>query len=298
MAGIRRRMANFQSPQAAAVCAAFKARADDVFIATYPKCGTTWMQQIVHSLRTGGDMDFGEITQVVPWLELAHDLGQDPNAPQRATPRAFKTHLNGERVPTGARHIYIIRDPRDVVVSFFRFYEGWVFEPGSIDLETFSHEFFLKGSQSGTYWHHLASWWPRISSPRTLMFSYEEMNADPSRAVTAVAQFLDIDDVQTIRRAEQLSSFETMRAHAHLFDDNLVRRFRNAACGLPGDATTSKVRTGTVGASRNMLSASTLRQFDTMWRRHLTVPLGIESYDDACRLIREHRTRVHGGAQV
>jgi len=37
---------------------------------TPPKCGTTWMQQIVHGLRTRGSMDFNEITRVVPFLYL------------------------------------------------------------------------------------------------------------------------------------------------------------------------------------------------------------------------------------
>ena len=37
-------------------------RASDVFINTYPKSGTTWLQQIIHSLRSRGDMSFEEIT--------------------------------------------------------------------------------------------------------------------------------------------------------------------------------------------------------------------------------------------
>jgi len=45
---------------------AFKPRPTDVFIATYAKAGTTWMQQIVHGLRTNGSMAFEEITEVVP----------------------------------------------------------------------------------------------------------------------------------------------------------------------------------------------------------------------------------------
>ena len=39
-------------------------RQGDVFVCTYPKCGTTWMTQICHQLRTGGDEAFGEITEV------------------------------------------------------------------------------------------------------------------------------------------------------------------------------------------------------------------------------------------
>ncbi len=44
---------------------AYQARPTDVFIATYPKCGATWLQQMLHCLR-GGDMNFVEITAVVP----------------------------------------------------------------------------------------------------------------------------------------------------------------------------------------------------------------------------------------
>ncbi|MEO1935709.1 MAG: sulfotransferase domain-containing protein [Myxococcales bacterium] len=45
-----------------------KERPSDIFLATYPKCGTTLIQQIVHGLRTVGDMDFRDISGVVPWL--------------------------------------------------------------------------------------------------------------------------------------------------------------------------------------------------------------------------------------
>jgi len=44
----------------------FVPRASDIVIASYAKCGTTWLQQMVHSLRTGGDLDFDDISRVVP----------------------------------------------------------------------------------------------------------------------------------------------------------------------------------------------------------------------------------------
>ena len=65
----------------------FKPRPDDVFVVTPPKCGTTWMQQIVHQLRSGGDMSFHEISDVVPYLEHAYDTGIEIEAEHNFQPR-------------------------------------------------------------------------------------------------------------------------------------------------------------------------------------------------------------------
>ena len=65
----------------------FKPRPDDVFVVTPPKCGTTWMQQIVHQLRSDGDMSFDEICDVVPHLEHAYDTGIDIEGEQNFQPR-------------------------------------------------------------------------------------------------------------------------------------------------------------------------------------------------------------------
>src|SRR5213593_4848538 len=113
----------------------FRPRPMDVLIATYPKCGTTWLQQIVHGLRTRGSMDFDEITAVVPWIELAFDLGTDLDAPQVAQPHAFKTHLPLTEVPKGSR-----------------------FEPGTIPFGSFAREFFMSRESGRRYWRHVSSW--------------------------------------------------------------------------------------------------------------------------------------------
>lgn len=50
-------------------------RPTDVLIAPFGKSGTTWLQQIFHQLRTAGDMDFDDISRVVPWIETAPIAG-------------------------------------------------------------------------------------------------------------------------------------------------------------------------------------------------------------------------------
>ena len=49
----------------------YRPRPSDIVISPYGKCGTTWLQQTFHTLRTGGDMDFDDISRVVPWIETA-----------------------------------------------------------------------------------------------------------------------------------------------------------------------------------------------------------------------------------
>ena len=106
-------------------------RPDDVFIATFFRSGTTWMQQIVKLLRSGGQPDGVKLDRSIPWLEILDSnlgklLGYTPDmatSSDALSPRAFKSHLPYELVPGGlphttpAKYIYVMRNPKDVCVS-------------------------------------------------------------------------------------------------------------------------------------------------------------------------------------
>ena len=220
---------------------AFRPRPSDLFIATYAKAGTTWMQQIVHGLRTGGDMAFGEITEVVPWVEMAFDLGLDPEAEQVANPRAYKTHLSWPDVPKGGRYIAIVRHPYDIVLSLYRFMDGWFFETGSIGLDEFIRRDVLAERRGEDYWGHVLSWWQVRGREDVLLLTYESMKADLDGTVRRVADWIGLPpESPHIAVATAQASFDYMKAHAHQFDDNLVRRKRDPACGLPPGGDSNK----------------------------------------------------------
>lgn len=259
---------------------AFKPRGSDLFIATYAKAGTTWMQQIVHGLRTGGDMDFGEITEVVPWVEMAVDLGLDAEAEQKADPRAFKTHLNWTDVPKGGRYIAIVRHPYDIALSLYRFMDGWHFESGSISLDQFVREDFAEDEEGGGYWRHTLSWWQQRGRDDVLFLTYEGMKADLPGTVRRVAAFMGIDpESANVGVATQQASFDFMKAHAGQFDDNLVRRMRDAACGLPEGGESNKVSSGNSGGGKLALDASLRALLDARWREQITPSTGLADYE-------------------
>lgn len=275
------RLALFRTEAGNDYAAAFKPRASDVLINTYPKTGTTWMQQIIHGLRTSGDMDFAEITQVVPWIEMAYDMGIDLTADHRGEPRAFKTHYAFHETPEDARHIYIIRDPRDVAVSMYHFFEGWFFVPGTIDFATFTTEFFINGSKSGTYWDHVASWWPERHRENVLFLAYENMKKDLPGTVQRVVEFTGVDaSPEDIEIATRQSTAEFMKAHEGQFDDNLLVAARNPAMGLPLDASSSKVRDGKPGGHKAHVTEELEAELDAVWSRVVETKFGFKTYND------------------
>lgn len=280
VAEMLQRVACMITPDGMGRAFAFQPRPDDVFIAPFPKSGTTWLQQIVHTLRTGGDMAFGEITEVIPWLELAHDMGLDVAADQRARPRTFKTHLDWGHVPKGARYILSVRDPRDVLVSQFHFWNGWFYEAGSVSIDDIAMGLFLNPQVPFSYWRHLQSWWPQRHRPDVLMLCYETMLGDPAAAIRRIADFIGVPlDDALLRLTLEHASVDFMRTHARQFDDHLVREARDVACGLPpSDSGGHKVRSGRAGGHTTMLSDTVRAALDAAWQREIAGPLGLPDY--------------------
>ena len=259
---------------------AYRPRSSDIVISPYGKCGTTWLQQTFHTLRTGGDMAFDDISRVVPWIETSRMLGIDLEAPQRAEPRGFKSHLAYDQLPKGARYVVALRDPKDALVSMYRFMEGWFLEPGAVSIGQFCTERWMKGgAEGGGYWSHLVSWWAQRDNPHVLLLSYEQMTRDPAAHIRRLAAYCDIPlNEALLALTLERSSLAFMLAHKDRFDDFLMRSHSEASCNLPQGSDSAKVRKGGVGGHHHELPAEVAALLDAEWSRRVTPKLGFADF--------------------
>ncbi|XP_049266693.1 sulfotransferase 1C2A [Rhipicephalus sanguineus] len=204
----------------------YKPRPDDVFVATYPKCGTTWTQYLILSILKKGDppktsMDF---MLASPFLEL---MGAEA-AEKMARPGVLKIHLPFNKAPYSehAKYICVARNPYDVCVSFYYHTKG--FTPKSVKDVSFAafHEMFISGKLSwGDYFDHLLSWYEQRDRPNVLFLTYEEAKKDTARWALKIADFLGAEYGEDLHKQPGLlhkvlgaCSLENMRC---VFNDSM-----------------------------------------------------------------------------
>lgn len=209
----------------------FRAREDDVWIVSYPRSGTTWMQYLVH-LRLGRSTDFVHIDDVCPWFERGLAIGSRTarDLESQRTPRVFKSHLLPQWTPPIGRFIYLRRDPADVVHSYHALYRDYLGYRGS-RIE-FARRLFAGDVQYGSWLTHVEAW-ERETRRRVLHVDYALLREDPIATMRAVSHHLHLSaDEAAIARACEGASLETMRAHQGKFDHaTLLLRERGVSPG-------------------------------------------------------------------
>ncbi|KAM6967543.1 sulfotransferase family 2, cytosolic sulfotransferase 3 [Aplochiton taeniatus] len=173
----------------------FPVQDSDLFVVTYPKSGTTWMQEIIPLVLNGGDLTPVQTIpnwDRVPWLEETRTaLVMD----SLTSPRAMVSHMPYHLMPSAfysskSKVIYVTRNPKDVMVSSFHFHKmaSFLEDPGTF--EEFMGKFLSGQVIFGKWTEHVKSWRNPELGNRILYITYEEMVQDLSGAVNRFSNFL------------------------------------------------------------------------------------------------------------
>jgi hypothetical protein len=203
----------------------FQSRPDDVWVATYPRSGTTWTQELVWLINNDLDYETAskvQLTERFPFFEfhifmhdetkeifLAENAGKEENLKairdaatpayefmkEWQSPRYFKTHFPFSLMPpsvaeNGSKVIYVARNPQDVVVSYFHLNRLYRTQGYQNNFETFYDYFENDLLAWSPYWAHIKEGWAHRHDDNVLFLFYEEMNKDFPDTIRKVAKFL------------------------------------------------------------------------------------------------------------
>ncbi|KMY96082.1 uncharacterized protein Dsimw501_GD11783, isoform A [Drosophila simulans] len=199
-----------------------KLRDDDVWIVTLPKCGTTWMQELLWLLLNNCDFE-GALAKDqelrTPFLEFGYSVFQDLNRSfgpieELKSPRLIKSHLPLALLPSklwegNNKVVYVSRSPLDSYVS--RYYHGVSFGSNyGKTLHQYFDEWLASDDFPTEFIEHAHEFYQLRNEPWVFYTSFEMMKKDLRGVINDVSRFLNkpINDQQMEKLLKHLSFSE------------------------------------------------------------------------------------------
>ena len=162
-------------------------RPADIILASYPKSGNTWLKSLLVTLIEGTPPDLDRLERLVPYV----GLGDPPE--MIAGSRLLKTHEAFS--PAYRRGIFVLREGREVAVSYFHATRRWRGQGSLARFEAFLPSLLDGRIDHYTPWQdHSLSWLRAVhASPRWLCLAYSDLRRDPLSTLARVADFLELE---------------------------------------------------------------------------------------------------------
>ena len=199
----------------------FQAEKDDIFICSYMKSGTTWLQHIVWLITHHGQEYFkGKLTSSIPFLDF-QEPGLAEHMKTNNLTRIFKTHLPQKWVPyhTEAKYLYVARNPKDILPSWSNHLQGFEKYAGKdVSVPTLFKYHMADEVPYASQVKHIGEWYQKRNEHNVLFLYYKDMKTNPRAEILKIANFLNREygkklsenDEILLREIVEKSSFEYM----------------------------------------------------------------------------------------
>ncbi|QNN43937.1 sulfotransferase domain-containing protein [Pedobacter roseus] len=189
---------------------------NDIYISTFMKSGTTWMQMILYQLTSHGEMDFKHIYEISPWLELY--MERDQRIKFKSSLMFFKTHLDYRLFPRkfSGKFIVVLRNGMDASVSQYHHFKDWGM-PNLTFQESF-HKFFAGDSGHKNWFEYTRRWMENRKKLNILYIKYEDLIANFEEVLLKIADFCGLSiNEDEMPRILKKCSFDYMKLHEDKF---------------------------------------------------------------------------------
>jgi hypothetical protein len=188
----------------------------DIYLVSYPKSGNTWLRYLMaQAIWPELDSpDLKNLAAYIPSYGLLEDIGfmKDLAAPCNSLSHRLIKHHTAYN-PDAERHmkmaIYLLRDGRDALVSYWHFCNQR--DSTSVPFEEF---LVASASKPGYYgpWQDHVDGWINSNTRSLLVIRYEDMLADPAATLDKALKFSGLSiDHAIIERAVEKSAFDAMK---------------------------------------------------------------------------------------
>ena len=226
-------------------------KSGDIIVVSFPKCGTTWTEQCVLLLLSGGNKELlnpankntyqpGVSTIGKLWPEPTVDQGPEVecptgsevspisledfnNAPQ---PRVIKSHAQSRillgckqqglaQLPEGVKVLIVSRNPLDACV--FSYYHSFNPHKSGWPFDAWATVWLAGMASFGDYFQWVRGWYDDLlrNPSRGMWLQYEDMQATPREQIIKIAAYLEIPVTDTLVDAVlEHSSFDSMKQQA------------------------------------------------------------------------------------
>lgn len=251
-------------------------REDDIFIATYPKTGTHWINEIVYMvMKEAAEYDTNPKEQSMLEWQTPESLASLPS-PRVLNGHMLPYHLPKQVVPKKVKVIHVMRNPKDVAVSFFNFSKNLPLILPAMDnkpFETFSEFLPYFTGEYGVFWpmsifeyYNEMEKFIQDHPGQILHLCFEDMKKNPVEAVEQVAKFLNkYLSKELMADIAEKCSFKNLKKA----DDKLKEDIKFSTVKVPFKIETPQMyRKGEVGDWKNHFTVAENEQFDKLLNEH------------------------------
>ena len=209
--------------------------------------------------------DIWDRVPLVDFLQPEKEFGIDV-VERMPSPRIFKSHLpvwslEKKIMETQCKAIYIARNPKDTLVSYYHMIK-LMFPEIMTDWSLFFDLFRKDQLVYGNWFDHVIAWHKNIDKDNFLFLKYEDMKADRSKSIQTIASFLDIPVTQELLHSiVERTGFKKMKENPHTNMESSSKLFVTEKVAF--------IRKGQVGDWKNYFTVEQNEYMDTLIEERL-----------------------------
>lgn len=258
---------------------------DDIWVATYPKSGTTWTQEMVWLICNDLDFDRAKSESLrtrFPFVDvsLIHDLPNDESSFERVknltSPRFIKTHLPVSMLPkqywkVRPKTVHVSRNVKSVAVSYYHHSKNYFYRGTK---EEFIRSFMKDLEFYSPIHSHVIGYrsLDNASCSHILYLTFEEMKRNLKATILKVCDFFgrSYGDEQIAQLCEHLS-FDSMRANKACNYEDKDNPAASSSSSVDDEKAPDErfIRRGQLDGWRDELSPELIEELDQWTRRQV-----------------------------